>query len=530
MSSSVYDPTAGLATTVPAQTNQPDVSGPDTGAEDDGALDLVVDEDQVQSTPAPADPQTDQPQSSTPNAHLRDSVELTSPKRNSYQYSVRLPSRTLGVFTSLLSEAVASNESGIENQSSAEWKDAINGMMGYYTPTALYENRFTEADSEFYQGVVREDGSLLQASSPKFRNTTGEIKGEMALLKISRALGQGEVLTVPLPHSGINVTIKPPGETAIINFYNSVFREKIALGRMTAGLTLTNFSVYINNRLFDFIVDHIHAVNYVEMPKDQLKKFILLPDFYFLAHGFAAAMYPEGFEYQRPCISPDGKCDYVAEGMLNLLKVTWIDNQALTLYQKQTLCEQRPGKLTLDAYHKYQLDHKRTVASSFTLDNGMKFYTRTPTFDDYVTDGMGWINEINAAVDSLITLEGDEDKARSELMQQRIKSSMLRQFSHYVDYIEYDGNVINHRPTLNSALELLSADDVYRDEVYRNIMEYKSKTTIGVIGIPEYKCPNCHLSQNTEVVNQGLVSVIPLDVMNLFFTLLTLRMSRILER
>jgi len=61
-------------------------------------------------------------------------------------------------------------------------------------------------------------------------------------------------------------------------------------------------------------------------------------------------------------------------------------------------------------------------------------------------------------------------------------------------------------------------------------MKFKSDTTLALIGIPEFKCPNCGKEQNDNPINKNLVNVIPLDVINIFFTLLTLRISKILER
>ena len=468
------------------------------------------------------------------NATLSDSIEVQSDKPLSKtSYKVSLPSYSLGVFTSLLTQAKAADQTALEAQTRKHWQQVSEEMTAFYTPGNLYHNRFVEEGSDFRQGLLTPEGELQQFTAPKFAKHDGELKGERALLKVSRALGQGDVLTIPLPHSGIHVTIKPPGERAIINFYNSVFREKISIGRMTAGLTLTNFSVYINNRLFEFILDHVHAVNYCDIDKADLRKYIKLPDFHILAAGLAASMYPNGFEYQRPCISADAKCDYIAQGLLNLSKVYWVDNSALTEVQKQILHETRPGKLTLDHYNKYQLEHTRMVPSSFSVNTGdsvFKFHLRTPSFEEHVSDGMAWVNQINGSVDAVITIDGDDAEARAQMLQQYVKSSTLRQFSHFIDYIEVDGSPMTDRDTLNKVLEVLSADDIVREKVFREVLKYKSNTVISVIGIPSYKCPSCHQDQNTTPVNQGLVDVIPLDVMNLFFTLLTLRMSRILER
>ena len=495
------------------------------------------------TTPAPAleEPAT-QPETTaqeapvvSSNAILQDPVDLPSKKPLlASDFRVSLPSFPLGVFTGLLHRAASVDKPALESPTRAEWQKVTTEINDMYTPGNMYSDRFQDPTSQFRQGLLTPDGQLQQFAPPKHKKTNDkDLRGELALLKVSRALGQGEVQIVPLPHSGINVAIKPPGESAVIDFYNSVFREKIGLGRMSSGLTLTNFSVHLNNRLFEFILDHVHSINYGDIPKSDLRKYLKMPDFYILATGMAAAQYPNGFEYQRPCISEDAKCDYIAKGLINLSKLYWVDNTALTEVQKKILLDARPGILTKEHYTKYQLEHTRMVSTSFSVQNeqsAFTFHLRVPTFEEHVQDGMAWINKINGAVDAIIVTDGDEEETRAVIMQQYVKSSTLRQFSHYIEYIEVDNEPITDRETLNKVLELLSADDIMREELFRRILKYKSDTTIAIIGIPSYKCPNCHAEQNTEPVNQGLVDVIPLDVMNLFFTLLTLRMSRILER
>lgn len=495
------------------------------------ALDLPQEQPQEQPEPA-IEPVVEEPEFT--NAFQTHPVEIISKKPLlPGSFKVSLPAYTIDKFGRLAEKARAADSEALEAPTRAKWQEVTSDMTNMYTPGGMYAERFQDKDSEFFQGVMRPDGQLQQFEPPKHKDVEGALKGELALLKVSKALGQGEVLIVPLPHSGINVAIKPPGERAIINFYNGVFREKIGLGRMSAGLTLTNFSVYLNNRLMDFIIAHTHSVNYGDIPKEDLRKYLKLPDFHILAAGLAATMYPNGFEYQRPCMSADAKCDYVATGLINLTKLFWVDNKALTEVQKKFLLDNRPGILSKEHYTKYQLDHVRMGPTSFNISNDTStftFHLRVPTFEDHVTDGMAWINQINGAVDALIVTDGDEQEVRGQMMQQYVKSSTLRQFSHYIEYMEVDGQPITERDTLNSVLEVLSADDAVREEVFTQVLKYKSTSTIAVVGIPSFKCPKCHTEQNMEAVNPQLVSVIPLDVINLFFTLLTLRMSRILER
>lgn len=464
-----------------------------------------------------------------PNAKQTEEYSSSKLDYNKNVYTFSLPSITLFDFNSKIQSF---NNLNLDQNSSElkQWKKVNEEAVDYYTVGGLYQERFTDKNSLFSQGIETKEGELKTISNLKFKKTDGELKGELAVLKVSKMLGLGDVVNIPLPHSGIWVTIKPPTEKDLIDFYNTIFREKIILGRSTFGLTLSNFSVYINNKLFDFIVKHIHSVNYQDINKNDLKNYILIHDFPILAWGFACSIYPNGFDYQRACVNNVEQCTYIAKAVINMTKLLWIDNPSLTEAQKLIMSENRPNKLTIESYRKFISEHTKVSGTEFRVNDNIKVKLKVPTFNEYITDGLAWVNKINSAIDSAIVEEGNEEEAKTELLNQYVKSSILRQLNHFVDYIEVDDGVINDRDTINDVLELFSSDDNIRSIITENILKFKANTTIGLIGIPEYKCPNCGKSQNTDVEDERFVNVIPLDVMNIFFTLATLRISKILER
>lgn len=479
-----------------------------------------------QQPAAPVEPETP---AKMPNAIVNDDWSTPKVADGKFAYTFSLPSIGLGPFNKKINEI-----KGLELDPNAvglkTWRKVNEEAIDYYTAGALYQNRFTDEGSRFSQGVETKEGELKTISQLKFKQTDGELNGELAVLKVSKMLGLGDVLSVPLPHSGIWVTIKPPTEKDLIDFYNSIFKEKVALGRSTFGLTLTNFSVYVNRKLFDFILKHVHSVNYQGLNKNELDNYILIHDFPILAWGFAATIYPNGFDYQRACIDDVEQCSYVAKAVLNMLKLLWVDNPSLTEAQKIIMAENRPNKLTIENYRKYISEHVRVSGTEFQLKPGIKFKLRIPTFIEYTTDGLSWINKINSAIDSFIVEEGDEAEAKTQLLDQYVRSSILCQFNHFIDYIEIDENTITDRKSINEVLEVFSADDDLRTEITNKILKFKADTTIALVGIPDYKCPNCGKPQNPDALNPRLSSVIPLDSMNLFFTLITLRISKIMER
>ena len=460
-----------------------------------------------------------------PNALLEDAYD--SPSDAKSVKGVGLPSLPLEEFT----ESIGRFASVADNMAEmlVDWRATLQEAVEFFTPAGHMQDRFSDPDSSFRQGVEN-DGGRKSISPLNFKRTEGELKGEMALLKVSKFLGLGEVVNVPLPHSGIWVTIKPPTEKDLIDFYNMIFREKVTLGRATSGYTLTNMSVHINNRLYEFILRHIHSVNYEDISKEDLKDKILIHDFPILAWGFACSMYPSGFDYERACMNDIEECTHIAQAKLNLSKLLWIDNSSLTTIQKNILSENRPNRLKMESYSKYQVEHERTVAGSITTKQGIKFKLRIPTFAEYTSDGLKWVNSITNIVErALIDTETDED-TKLDTLNQYVRASILRQYNGFIDYIEIDGSTINDRPTIDDMLGMFSSDDGIREELTKGIIEFKSKTSIAIIGIPEYKCPACGTEQKLEDPGTSVTNVIPLDVMNMFFLTLTSRISKILER
>lgn len=468
------------------------------------------------------------------NARISHSSQMEGKDANLNAFTFYLPSYSLNYTTQLFRKSDSTPTLKPDDPALKEWVNRQKETTQYFTPGGMYQDLLEEEGQVFEQGVRHPDGRLRGIIPPKFKaNQDGTLKGDMAVLKVSKALGLGEPVFVPLPHSGIVVTINPPTETDLIDFYGGIFREKIYLGRMTAGMTLTNMSAYINNRLFDFIVKHITAVNYADIKPSDLRNYMLIHDFPILVWGFASAMHPNGFDFSRSCSFDLTKCQHEVRGIINLLYLYWINNTALTQYQRETLYEARPNGLSLDTYRKYIGDHTRVKSQEITLSSGLIFRLKVPTFGEHIADGLAWVNAINTAIDNVIVMaapESESDKVRQETLQQYVSASILRQFSHFVEHIETEGEIIQDRDSINKVLTLLSADDKIRPELSSKIIRFKADTTVALIGLEEYKCPSCGQPQQPEPVSEAFATVIPIDVMMTFFTLVTLRISRIMER
>jgi len=487
----------------------------------------IIDQGEVKEEPPKENKELDDKMHAT----LRQSY--STPIGNNYQiqYTFKLPSITLEKLVKLENYINSINDPTFEN-----WKEVINESINFYTPASYYVNRFKEPKANFEQGLLTKENDLLQPSSVKTKDKAGELKGEIALLKVAQFLKLGEIVRVPLYHSGIWLTIKPPGEKEILDFFNNIYRDKINFGRLTNGYTLTNFAAITNNELIDFILSHVHSINVKDLSISELKKSIYLNDLYTLAWGFAMSFYPDGFEISRACINEEENCNYVATEKINLAKLLWVDNNSLSDYQKDYMADYRANSKTKDEWEKYKAEHVRAKNSYFTYEK-FKFNLKQPSLLDHTTHGIKWVNSIVREVENKLIGETQSDdpdsdyfKKKTELINEYVKVSILNQFRHYIESIEMGDNIIIDPDTIDQVLVPLSSDNELRTTFLREIAKFIEDTTIAVIGIPSYRCPKCNKEQNDPNMPQKFIDVIPLDVINLFFGLITLRTSVILTR
>ncbi len=110
-------------------------------------------------------------------------------------------------------------------------------------------------DAEDYVNDIKYADNELNPKHLKVGGT-GTMTGSAAIAKFSSAMGIGESTHVPLWHSGIWVTIKPPKDTDVINLEIALANNQIKLGRDTNTLVYSNYSVVFNRIITDFIITH----------------------------------------------------------------------------------------------------------------------------------------------------------------------------------------------------------------------------------------------------------------------------------
>jgi len=416
------------------------------------------------------------------------------------------------------------------------WRDVVGLGREVMPRASVGLDALTREDSRWRQTVrLGEEGSTeIGAGRPKPTDKRGNapLVGEEALQYLQTALGAGQLIRVPLWHSGIWLNMKAPTESQLLELDKRIANEKIALGRATNGLAYSNMSVYHNSFLFNFALSMVFDCSISGYTTDMLKRKISITDLPQLLWGLLCTIYPNGYRYHRPCVVDPASCQHVVEALLDIAKLSWTDNSALTQAQRNHMVR-KTTKFTDIELTNYLSQHrfanKNTIVLKDTGAQKVVVELRVPTLADYEASGFSWVEGIVASTDQAFgsQLGGEE---RNEYILDQARATALRQYAHWIDRITFnDGEQsIDDRNTLESLIGQLTG----QQDVFENFMEgvrnFINEATISQIAIPSYKCPACQKDQNSpeEMKHPHLI---PLDIGTVFFILLGQRTTLLLE-
>lgn len=413
-----------------------------------------------------------------------------------------------------------------------EWVRTLNEGLEYVPMQEMFKDAVENKDAEFTQ-KPEYNGKPLVPASPKFEKMENNVlKGEKAVIRVLQTLGLGNLFQVPLWHSGIWITIKPPTEAEIIELNRQLINDKIQFGRYTYGLAFANTTAYTTERLVDFVLDHVYntTIKTDTLTADDLKKLINSQDIPIMLWGIIATIYSNGYKYQRACISNPEECNHVLEETINVTKLLWTNLKNTTDYQKDHMSYRQARSRSLEQIQRYKDDLSHIHKSRVKIDNNKEIYItiKSPTIYEYINSGHAWISSIVDTVEKTINSDTSTDE-KETLITRYAQASRLRQYSHWIESIEIETNISSDQETTDELLNVMSSDDQLFASIMNKIKDYINNSVMAIVGIPSYNCPNCSKEQIIDVYPQ-FTKIIPLDVQQVFFALFTQRLIKLTDR
>lgn len=422
-------------------------------------------------------------------------------------------------------------KTGLDDSSSASnWLRTVEAGEASLPVGDVYRHALEREDAEWHQ-AVESQGRKLMGTAPQLSTITGDaLTGERAALRFMRFAGLGSVYSIPLWHTGIWITLKAPSEASLLELNRDMFTDKITMGRSTHGLALSGVVSAYSERLLKLAMDHLYTTN---LKTDKhLYDVISIHDIPTIIWGIACVVWNNGFQYERACTHDPEKCNHVVQEKLDVTKLLWVNKSALTPWQIAHMSRRKTGEVSIEDVERYKresLSQQNRRIEMGEGENKYYFELRVPTVREYFEHANDWVDSVVSGVERALQVT-PSDQERANYIAESAQSTIMRQYSHWVESISFDENTISDKETIETILNRLSSDDYARERYVEEVKKYINDSAVSVVGIPTYECPKCGGKQKYEQKNETLYSIIPLDMLQTFFFLLVQKIILVHQR
>jgi hypothetical protein len=370
----------------------------------------------------------------------------------------------------------------------------------------------------------------------------GKITGAAAAARFYTELGLGGLIQIPLWHSGFHITLKAIKETELADLMIRVANNHITLGRETNTLIFSNYAVVLVRLIMEFITRHIQSCT-LDLPNiNDVTKFIKIQDIQPICNGLIQAIYLKGFNDVRSCINSlnldknTGKpeCTFKMTSLVDPKKLLWLNRRELTDKHMEHMLKRAPNSMTENEVLEYQstLRVNKTKVVKVNTDNGkiLTFTLNIPFVSEHIISGEGWVKDVISLTEKLFTEDLDIEE-KNVRVKRTSKMVLLNVYKHFIKAIALEDNTtVDEETDISELLEIITVDKTAFKELLAHIKDFIDTNIISLVAIPNFKCPECNALQITETPNKSFKDLIPINVLELFFDLSTLKSSAVSER
>ena len=352
-------------------------------------------------------------------------------------------------------------------------------------------------------------------------------------------LNVGEVVQIPLWHSGFWVTLKPVKERDIVNLNIILKNNVVEMGRYTNTLIYTNYNVMYVKILTDFIKENIvdYTIN-IDSGED-IRSYIRIEDLNILLNGLVSSMYPAGYDISRSCQnsliftdnnSKETKCDYTSVVKIDPKKLLWVNKKLLTDKMLLQMAKKSSKAVSVDEVKEYQrLLYENRGINQLVIDkdndNKITIEFTSPDILTHCDKGEEWIDLLVEENEKNLMANKDSEIKNQRLLE-LVYASKIGLYRSFIKSIKVNDNIVSEdQDTIDNFIDIMSASQDIVTSVFDHLTKYKNETTIAVIATPAYTCPNCKHYNNASDPLKDFEQLVPIDVISVFFDLCDIRQA-----
>lgn len=383
--------------------------------------------------------------------------------------------------------------------------------------------------------------------SDKTLNTTGvhfkqkdKMSKSASIAIFNAILNVGEVVQVPLWHSGFWVTLRPIKERDIINLNIILKNNVVEMGRYSNTLVYTNYNVMYAKIITDFIRENIVDYSINIDSTDDIRSYIKIEDLNILINGLVSSMYPNGYDISRACQNSliftdpntkETKCDYTSIVRIDPKKLLWVNKRLLTDKMLIQMSKKSSKSVSVDEVKEYQrllYGNKSINTLEIETENKDKIYIelQSPDILSHCNKGEEWIDLLVEENDKNLIANKDTNIKNQRLLD-LVYASKVGLYRSFIKSIRVNDNIVSEdQDTIDNFIDIMSASQDIVTKLFDHMTKYKNDTTIALIATPAYTCPNCkHYNSATDPV-KDFEQLVPLDIISVFFDLCDIRQEK----
>lgn len=383
--------------------------------------------------------------------------------------------------------------------------------------------------------------------SDKTLNTTGvhfkqkdKMSKSASIAIFNAILNVGEVVQVPLWHSGFWVTLRPIKERDIINLNIILKNNVVEMGRYSNTLVYTNYNVMYAKIITDFIRENIVDYSINIDSTDDIRSYIKIEDLNILINGLVSSMYPNGYDISRACQNSliftdpntkETKCDYTSIVRIDPKKLLWVNKRLLTDKMLIQMSKKSSKSVSVDEVKEYQrllYGNKSVNTLEIETENKDKIYIelQSPDILSHCNKGEEWIDLLVEENDKNLIANKDTNIKNQRLLD-LVYASKVGLYRSFIKSIRVNDNIVSEdQDTIDNFIDIMSASQDIVTKLFDHMTKYKNDTTIALIATPAYTCPNCkHYNSATDPV-KDFEQLVPLDIISVFFDLCDIRQEK----
>lgn len=384
---------------------------------------------------------------------------------------------------------------------------------------APYDKALRDTTRRWKQVINHQSGNSSVRMTALPINIKNDLDRERTSMYLASIMSSGQVMHIPLWHSGFWVTIRTPSDEDLINLNERLIAEKTQLGRQTYGHVLGSSRSFISGYLFDMICAHITDSSVSKEVGDILPLISSL-DLDQLAWGWACTIWPNGWKYLVPTIGDINQPEVYAKQTFRVATLSQVDDLALTDSQRAHMAKYTSGSMSLSSIKTYQADFVRNVPDTLDLGNGVILHLQIPTLVKALNDGQAWVNNLISTYANMNDMPvGAADRER--YFRAQMNAAILREYQSMVAKIETPLRIIDEEDEIGDQLAVISRAEGVREKFFAKINDFIQHRTVSVIAIPV----ESDKLVTDPVRRPYLMSIDPITA---FFTLLSRRIIRIL--